>query len=426
MATKAIEISKLKSNPYDRVSHYVNQILNSNYCIDVHVHLFDIKCINKSYFIIRMLKDIIGLKSANETFTDLSFDVAYNKINQNEENWEVELKQDLEMKNYISINSNTKGIIDTIKARNFLGFKKMEEVYNYYINNFSLSKVLGKDNVIVTALMMDLELGWDTRLNKTLYDQILELKELASNVPVLPFLVCDPRRADLITNKENLYSLFNLAFCSENPFFGIKIYPALGYDPSDFRLWPIYEICEKYQIPVLTHCGGESISTDKLKFTIFEGEKKSLIDSTNRKEVAYILNNPKRWAIVLEKFPQLKINFAHFGGYETWENPSEVNFKNQIRKECIFDFMRKYDNVYADFSYNLVEINLSKNLKEILISDEKILNRTLFGTDYWVVNKEGDLLKEQKIFLEEMDRNYKKINISNLLTCTNPKKYLFD
>jgi hypothetical protein len=88
--------------------------------------------------------------------------------------------------------------------------------------------------------------------------------------------------------------------------------------------------------------------------------------------------------------------------------------------------MIKFDNVYADFSYNLVEINLFKNLREILVSDAKILSRTLFGTDYWVVNKEGDLLKEQKIFLDEMDRNYKKIKISSLLTSTNPKKYLFE
>jgi hypothetical protein len=373
-----------------------------------------------------MIKDILGLKSANDTYTNLSFDMAYDNVKENEENWEDDLKRELESKSLSAVNSRTKGIIDTVKARKFLGFNKMNEVYDYYVNNFSLSKVLDKENVIITALMMDLEVGWDTKLSKKLYSQILELKELSSKAPVLPFLICDPRRADCTSNTDNLYSLFNVAFCSENPFFGVKIYPALGYDPSDFRLWPIYEICEKYQIPILTHCGGESISTNKLKFIIFEGDKESILDCSDRKEVAYELNNPKRWTIILEKFPKLKINFAHFGGYETWESPSEINYKGQIRKECIFDFMRKYDNVYADFSYNLVEINLFKNLREILVSDAKILSRTLFGTDYWVVNKEGDLLKEQKIFLDEMDRNYKKIKISSLLTSTNPKKYLFE
>ncbi|WP_343658870.1 amidohydrolase family protein [Chryseobacterium sp.] len=424
--SERVNLGHLTDNPLERASEKAKNILNGDFCIDVHTHLFDIKCINKSYFIIRMLKDLIGLKSGLETYSDLSIEQAYSEIQDNDENWEDELKEKLQENPALMQTQTTKGIIDIYKARKFLGFKTMEEVYDYYLENFSLSKIIDNKKVIVTALMMDLEMGWGVKLKKSLYEQVAELKLLSEKHPVLPFFVCDPRRADLESDKENLYSLFNLAFSQHRPFFGIKIYPALGYDPCDYRLWPIYEICEKYKIPVLSHCGGESITTDIVNdLTIYEGDKKVLHTKMNRKEVGYSLNDPKRWSFVLEKFPKLKLNIAHFGGYETWSKPSKVIYNGQTRKETIFDFMQNYENVYADFSYNLIETNLSKNLREVLGTDQIIRERTLFGTDYWVVSKEGDLLKEQREFLTIIDDNFSGLKLSELLTIDNPKKYLF-
>lgn len=127
----------------------------------------------------------------------------------------------------------------------------------------------------------------------------------------------------------------------------------------------------------------------------------------------------------MEKFPKLKLNLAHFGGYETWSKPSKVTHNGQARKETIFEFMEKYENVFADFSYNLIETDLSKSLREVLTAEKKIRERTLFGTDYWVVSKEGDLLKEQREFLTIMDDNFSALKLSELLTVDNPKKYLF-
>ncbi|MET8042626.1 amidohydrolase family protein [Micromonospora sp. NPDC005215] len=36
---------------------------------------------------------------------------------------------------------------------------------------------------------------------------------------------------------------------------GMKIYPLAGYSPSDRRLYPYYEVCAEYGLPVLTHTG---------------------------------------------------------------------------------------------------------------------------------------------------------------------------
>ena len=226
----------------------------------------------------------------------------------------------------------------------------------------------------------------------------------------------------------NLYSLFNSAFTGEQPFYGVKIYPSLGYDPSDYRLWPIYEICEKLSIPVLTHCGGESISTDKLQLEIYEGDLKVSISAKNRVEMARNLNNPKRWNIVLKKFPKLKLNLAHFGGYETWSSSAsvDIDIDPQQRKNCIIDFMSKYENVYADFAYNIEDSGISENLKNLIVYKQDVRSKTLFGSDYWVVNKNIDLKKEQSRFLDKLDEDVNlEILIAKELTLNNPKKYLF-
>ena len=41
-------------------------------------------------------------------------------------------------------------------------------------------------------------------------------------------------------------------------FAGLKLYPPCGYSPSDERLFPFYEICARYSLPVLLHTGPTS------------------------------------------------------------------------------------------------------------------------------------------------------------------------
>ena len=41
-------------------------------------------------------------------------------------------------------------------------------------------------------------------------------------------------------------------------FHGMKLYPPCGYSPSDRMLYPFYEICAAYGLPVLSHTGGTS------------------------------------------------------------------------------------------------------------------------------------------------------------------------
>jgi predicted TIM-barrel fold metal-dependent hydrolase len=61
----------------------------------------------------------------------------------------------------------------------------------------------------------------------------------------------DPRRG-----KEGL-DLFEKAV-REWGFCGMKLYPPCGYAPNDQALFPFYEICRQFHLPVLTHIGPTS------------------------------------------------------------------------------------------------------------------------------------------------------------------------
>lgn len=430
-----IDYDKLPANLADRIQPLVKMLLDeNNYVVDLHTHYFDMKCINKAYFLLRSLKDLVGLKSGEEDRTSFSEEAAYMQSTDYEENWEDELKftlSDAELQ-FIDPNKPTKGFIDIIHARKFLGMKTMEDVYWHYIQNFSLAKQftgVPEKNVITSVLMMDLETGWGLRgkINKTLHKQIDEVKEMAKNFPVLPFLACDPRRAEFPAGDENLYTLFNEAFCKGFPFFGVKIYPALGYYPSDYRLWPIYEICEKIGLPVISHHGGETVSTSARQLNVYHGKEKVLLTAPNRKEMAYSLNDPAHWKIVLESFPNLKLNFGHFGGYATWSKSIAVDITKdpQKRKETIFSFMEKYPNVYADFSFNIEDEKNISNLKNVIVNNDLVLSRTMFGSDYWVVNPQGNLNEMQENFVEIMNNSFEELELPKKLCVDNPTKFLF-
>lgn len=64
-------------------------------------------------------------------------------------------------------------------------------------------------------------------------------------------------------------------------------------------------------------------------------------------------------------------------------------------------------------------------MTQVLVEEQRVRERTLFETDYWVVSKEGSI-KEQREFLTISDDNVSGLKLSQLLTVDNPKKYLFE
>jgi len=420
LSQSLIEVDNIPNDPFKRIQPNTRDLLNKNPCVDVHTHFFDKYCTNAQYIIIRKIKDFFGIRGKRGQSEEAMIEELYSRIEEDIPNWERRLAE-------ITSNNTDRGGKGGIA--NIMLFKEsMEEVYEYYIKDASLATYFGKDKteVLTTVLMMDFWKGWGINTKKTLIAQIAELKKLSIKKPVLPFLFCDPRRLDDggIT-PQNLYYLFNYAFSGTEPFFGVKHYPALGYHPNDYRLWPIYKICEEKRIPVLTHCGGEDVSTAKRQITIYNGEKQEIVKGKNRKEVAYQLNDPAKWEPVLDQFPDLILNIAHFGSEKTWRARSRVDIKTdpQQRKETIMDLMKRFPNVYSDFSYTITEKGASENFIYTLINNPLIRERSMYGSDFWVVNFAGQMAKKQATFLDMAKAADS--SLVNTLCKTNPMRYLF-
>lgn len=386
--TKAM--ASFSNDPMDRVSDKVSQIVSLHDTLfDTHFHIFDKNCVARNYFLIRMLDHLDP---------DKKLDEALDLIIQTKKNNEFD---------------------DLFKI---MEFERMEEVINYYFQNFAYQQ-----NMVTVPLMMDLDEGWYFTTKKKQHEQVKELKELMTTKAILPFLSVDPRKAKK-NGIDNLYELILDAFTPDNngnQFFGIKVYPALGYLPSDINLWPVYEVCEAKNIPVIVHCGGTIIRTYLNDYDLYgyqidvNGDIISLrhhMDIPNGKKRAEFLNGPQHWEVILKKYPKLKLNLAHFGGVDNWLNLADTNHNHAVET---INRLLAYENVYTDISYNFCNDEFHDIFFHHFNSNYTIRNKTLYGTDYWMAIAAGDFIKNQNKFITRLGAN------KELIMRTNPMKYLF-
>jgi uncharacterized protein len=123
---------------------------------------------------------------------------------------------------------------------------------------------------------------------------------------------------------------------------------------------------------------------------------------------------------------------AHFGSAEEWikhiraETPSEGDGRAWVR--IITDMIneKKYPNLYTDISYTLfmprirgMYIDLVDYLK-VLLSNSRIRERVLFGSDYYMAEQEEIKEKEASILL----RSRLGEDLFKQIAHTNPKRFL--
>lgn len=147
----------------------------------------------------------------------------------------------------------------------------------------------------------------------------------------------------------------------KNIFAGIKLYPPLGFEP-----WPedkkeknkvelLYRTCIEKNIPLTVHCATGGFDVDK--------KSKFITDPGNQ------------WAAVLNAYPELKINFAHFGlGSNKWQE-TLINYMN-----------REGSKVYSDISYLTREDKYYKKIGKLVKSSigNRLKYRLLFGSDFLI------------------------------------------
>ena len=166
-------------------------------------------------------------------------------------------------------------------------------------------------------------------------------------------------------------------------FYGVKFYPPLGTEvwPKDTRrqakVADIYAFCERHAIPIITHCDDQGFRGVTAK-------------------IAQQFTDPSAWIPVLERYPSLKIDFAHYGRQY---NPTRRSpLKTLIEQAWTHDpwfaqivtLMQRYEQVYADFSFSGTDPAFYTDLYAYIESldnperAERILSRSLFGSDFTV------------------------------------------
>ena len=125
-----------------------------------------------------------------------------------------------------------------------------EEIFN------SIKAKESADTVYVVLLMNMRSIKG--KLLNSFEQQMDNIKVIRNKYPdkILPFVALDPNDPNML---EHFVKSFDSTY--DYNFFGVKIYPCLGYLPSHPKLMEVFEICERKSIPVITHCSGASVKS---------------------------------------------------------------------------------------------------------------------------------------------------------------------
>lgn len=243
-------------------------------------------------------------------------------------------------------------------------------------------------------------------------DQLHEVEKLRSYYPnnLFPFIGVDPRHL----GGSSLANWVSSKLKTLN-YFGIKLYPAMGFFPFDPRLDDMYRWASDNNVPVMTHCtrSGNFYTgnmndvvpvenmpslnpTSNVMTSIYNRIKKFKSDEKTWKDnsaACNIFSHPENYRPVLEKYPNLKICIAHFGGEDEILGEKSDLVKKGIDTDTswyndICFLMREYNNVYTDISYTLYCDKAIEKVKTLMTTE--LASKILFGTDFFMTIREKD------------------------------------
>ncbi len=211
------------------------------------------------------------------------------------------------------------------------------------------------------------------------HDDLLELKNIYPD-QALPFAAIDPRREGVLEMLEDLVD--------NKGFRGVKLYPPLGYAPDHETLLKVYAFAESRNIPIMAHCSRGGVKNRQMN-------ENTLISYTS----------PDSYKKILKDFPNLRVCLSHFGGEQDWsaylDNPwdekSDDESKSWLSK--ILDMLRsgEYPNLYTDIAYTIFHFEDNSKILKVLLSDERVREKVLFGSDYYMVEQEK--LSERRLVM---------------------------
>jgi predicted TIM-barrel fold metal-dependent hydrolase len=261
--------------------------------------------------------------------------------------------------------------------------------------------------VVLPMDMTFMEMGALATPIERQHEELLTLAH-AFDGQIIPFYAADPRHEDIVERVRA-----NLA---PDKFQGIKIYPNLGYKPDHPRLMEIYKLCIKGSYPVLTHCSPGGI----WRYGLSKEERRAN-------------SEPENYRRILETrgYRDLKLCLAHFGGADEWVKHLKGRARGNQEEawvRTIYEMIAsgKYPNLYTDISYTVftpkvdgLYVDLVDYLK-VLLNNPRVRERVLFGSDYYMVERESLSEKEVSLLLRSRlgEDLYKQI------AYTNPRAFL--
>lgn len=269
-------------------------------------------------------------------------------------------------------------------------------------------------------------------------EQLRQIEELKAHPVykdlVFPFLAVDPRRPGIAD-----YARANMG--KGKLFVGLKLYCPTGYSPTDPLLFGtegnrdgLYAFCEDNGIPVTTHNSDGGFAT--LAKSVFitgdiqvngklhylDNERVLFSKAIHEKDAVYeralTLNHPLLWEKVAQKYPNLLLNLAHFGGGNQLDaavsNPGNLNlWSNRI----IALLKDKRYKVYTDVSCFTEFSTIDKLIASPVYPE--IRERILFGSDYTLL----------LLFEDDFDENIRQFRQRfgsdfDIIARENPKEFL--
>ena len=233
---------------------------------------------------------------------------------------------------------------------------------------------------------------------------------------VIPFIHVD-------TQREGVMKLLRY-YIEEKGFKGVKLYPPIGYYPYDPLLMnEVFPYCEEKNLPVLAHGSPYNATRNR-------GSKKEIcrllgrpvndpeLKGKKKKELTALFTHPNNYRRVFDKFKKLRLCIAHFGSEYYWkkfiENPGNPDNWFVIIRQMLAE----YKNFYTDISFTLNKKEYFPLLK-VLLTDNNIKNKILFGSDYYMVETKAD---ERRFGLDL--RAYLGEDDFHTIAVTNPERYL--
>jgi len=373
---------QLPKDPQERIRQSMRSLIeNGDFRFDIHTHIFNREYIPNKYFEIRMpyLVNTDFLEYVDEIFTQLG-----------------EISEGEDLLNYALF-------ID------FATRHSMENIAEYLINN-------SPKNTIFVVIALDLFQSIEGKVKKEYIQQLEDTAKIRDKFPslILPFFEVNPTNPDIDYIIEKAFL--------EYGFFGIKIYPSLGYLPSHPKLMQLYELCEEWNVPIITHSAFSNLHTTRNLipleyFTINQKGQPYKISQKKlflfKKQYINFFNNPKNWEVVLKTFPNLRINFSHIGGVNDWDGRVKTDINWSFR---IFDFMERYKNIFSDISYTFYIDTFVELLTTILYRNKLLGERILFGTDFYMIMEKGKYKNiRSKFVLSVGSKLMEKISVENPL-----------